>query len=102
MLFLRSKYPHIARYRHLGHRRGPCRRPQKGLNRLDEEDAEGATLPRAVRHPGARVSDGAIGWRHKSEHYTSTRWCRRGFLIVFPDGIEEIDPDGNRIRLSAL
>ena len=65
-------------------------------------------MPKAQPYPGPFATPppeflkGAIGWRHKSEHYSPTRWRPAGFLIVFPDGIEEIDLDGNRIRSSAL
>lgn len=57
--------------------------------------------PGALPTPPGELLEGAIGWRHTKRH-TPGRWWPRGFLIIHPDGLEEFDLDGNRLRSSAL
>jgi len=57
--------------------------------------------PGPFETPPPELLEGAIGWRH-TKRYTAGRRLRAGFEIVHPDGVEEFDLDGNRLRSSAL
>ena len=57
--------------------------------------------PGPFETPPTELLKGAIGWRH-TKRYTAGRRRRFGFEIVHPDGVEEFDLDGNRLRSSAL
>ena len=57
--------------------------------------------PGPFQTPPTELLEGAIGWRH-TKRYTAGRRRRAGFEIVHPDGVEEFDLDGNRLRSSAL
>jgi len=57
--------------------------------------------PGPFETPPTELLEGAIGWRHAKRH-TPTRLRPAGFEIVHPDGVEEFDLDGNRLRSSAL
>jgi hypothetical protein len=59
------------------------------------------SYPGAYLTPSAELLQGAIGWRHTKRH-TPGQSQRTGFEIVYPDGIEQFDLDGNRLRSSAI
>jgi len=69
---------------------------------MAKEAAKARPYPGPFPVPAPELLEGAIGWRHTKERRSPTRSRRCGFEIVYPDGIEQFDLHGTRIRSSAL